>query len=166
MKKIPLTKGKYALVDDEDFEWLNQWKWTANYNGNWYAVRRIRNKGVQTTVYMHRLVLELNTKDKRIVDHIDHNTLDNRKCNLRVATKSENAANCRSHKRTTSKFKGVYWKKKDKKWCAAIRVQGESRHLGLFKLEKLAALAYDMAATKYFGVFAKLNFPEMTTAVA
>lgn len=147
MAEIILTNGKIALVDEEDFVRLNKYRWYQSSNG--YAHAHINKKAV----YMHRLVLNL--EGKMDTDHINHNKLDNRKENLRVATKSQNAANqlkCKG--RTSSKHKGVSWNKENKKW----EVHCKAQYLGKYTYETDAAKIYDEAAKQAFGEFALLNF--------
>lgn len=162
MKKIPLTRGKFALVDDEDFEWLNQWKWRVGARRNRstiYAVRAGRKAELKCTYFMHRIVTDC--PDGLQVDHINHDGLDNRRENLRVCTRNGNQWNRRKTKaRVSSIYKGVCSFKKTKKWRALIKINGKKIYLGLFKQEIDAAKAYDTAAKKYFGEFAYLNFPE------
>jgi len=100
--------------------------------------------------------------DTERVDHIDGNTLDNRKCNLRLATPTENARNSRKAKgKWTSRYKGVSWSRVDRRWRAEIRVNGKIVYLGLHRVEYLAACAYDRAAIKHFSRFARPNFPQL-----
>ena len=154
MKKIKLTQGKFALVDDVDYKWLNQWKWCAMYSyGNWYAMR-----GKRPQIFMHRLIL--NTPFGMDTDHINHNTLDNKHCNIRVCTHQQNSFNGKPRK-GTSKYKGVSWFKRDKKWRAYIVLNNKQIHLGYFISEIEAARTYDKAAIKHFGVYAFLNHPEV-----
>lgn len=152
MKTIKLTQNKIALVDDEDFEYLNQFKWLC---ANGYAIRKISINGKRKTIWMHRLIM--NTPDDMQTDHIHHDPLDNRKENLRICTRQQNGMNRKSNKNSTSKYKGVSWKKREKKWQSYIQINGTSKHLGGFKSEEDAALSYNQAATKYFGEFALLN---------
>lgn len=155
MKRISLSQGKFALVDDEDFEFLSQWKWSFHKG---YAVRtvsRIKNgKLVSKHAYMHREVNE--TPDGFITDHINGNKLDNRRANLRSCTSSQNAGN-RKVGFGVSKYKGVSWDNKNKKWKSTVKFLGKSIHLGFFLYEGEAAEAYNKAAVKYFGEFANLN---------
>lgn len=97
-----------------------------------------------------------------VVDHINHNGLDNRKANLRIATFSENRRNSRKAKDTSSKYKGVSWHKNNKKWHAGININGRRKHLGSFDDEIQAAKAYDEVARKYHGEFSSLNFEEVS----
>lgn len=153
MKKIKLTQGKYTLVDDADFEWLNQWKWHAikNYN-KFYALRTEKEKNIR----MHRFIL--NPPFKKEIDHINGDGLDNRRENLRICTHSENLKNREKQSNNLSGFKGVCWNKSDKRWVGQIFLKGKKCiYLGFFKTKEEAALAYNQAAKKYFGEFAKLN---------
>lgn len=165
MKKIELTKGFVALVDDEDFEYLSQWKWFAHKYGKSYRVVRSgqKRKGEsKTTYYMHREILCV--KDSKIVvDHINGNALDNRRENLRLCTQSQNSKNQKMPCNNTSGFKGVVWDKANKKFAAQIKVDRKCKKIGRFETALEAAKAYDGAAKKYFGDFAKLNFPEHET---
>jgi len=152
MKKIQLTQGKYALVDNSDFEWLNQWKW--HYLNIGYAARRDYSNGGKY-VYMHRLITGVPGTQQS--DHINHNKLDNRRENLRLATKSQNMANTLPRKTNTSGFKGVSWDKSRNKWAVEITVNYKNIHLGRYTDIKQAAQAYNEAAQKHFGSFARLN---------
>jgi hypothetical protein len=154
MKKISIIPGLSALVDDEDFEYLNQWKWYASQSRNTvYATRK--QCDFPTTISMHRVIL--NAPDGVQVDHINGYGLDNRKENLRLCTNAENACNGRLRKNNTSGFRGVTWRNRDKKWRAQITVDGKCISLGLFKDAREAAIAYDQAALKYHGTFSTLN---------
>ncbi len=147
MKQIPLSKGHYALVDDEDFELVNQWKWS--YHSRGYASRDGHR------VLMHRLVLKAPAGIP--VDHKNGDKLDNRRSNLRLCTPSGNSANSRRSTRNTSGFRGVYWHKGAEKWMAYINVRGQRKHLGLFVDVREAAEAYNKAALTFFGDFARVN---------
>lgn len=161
MKEIQLTQGKVALVDDKDFEALNQFKWTACKGKNiWYAQRKlsIKNKrGNRIKVKMHREILGLGTteEDDIMVDHKDHNGLNNQRDNLRPATPQQNMANARNRVGCISNFKGVTFR--GTTWVARIGVGRKRLYLGSFKTEVDAALAYNEAAKKHFGDFAHLN---------
>lgn len=167
MKEIPLTQGKVALVDDEDFERVSQFNWSAQLtrNNRWYAARNVRRNGEPGLELMHRAIMGLEYGDPRQVDHRDRvNTLDNRKCNLRVATRPQNSRNIGVPKHNTSGFKGVSWRERDDKWGANIKVNGVQRYLGSFTTRELAAAAYDTAAIELHGEFACTN--EMLAAQA
>jgi hypothetical protein len=160
-RRIPLTQGKYAIVDPEDFERLNKHKWHAVKNGNtFYAIRCFGPAKKTTYIRMHREII--NPPDHLVVDHINHNGLDNRKANIRPATRSQNNFNRLIIKRedSSSKYKGVSWRKRRKRWHARIHVNGEYKFLGYFKDEIHAAKAYDKAAKEYQKEFAVLNFPD------
>ncbi len=175
MKKILLTQEKFALVDDEDFESIFQHKYCANKIGNtYYAIRRItiksqnqkeNTKRKMKMILMHRIILEYKLKRKlkhwENTDHINGNGLDNRRCNLRLCDQSKNGGNRKKqNKKTSSIYKGVSWSKRCKKWRTQIKVNKKPRHIGYFESETKAGKAYDEAAIKYFGEFARLNFNE------
>jgi hypothetical protein len=153
-KIIPLTQGKQTIVDDEDFDWLNQWKWY--YNDRGYAVRHMPSNH-KMLLYMHRVIM--NTPPDMDTDHINGNGLDNRRANLRVCTTSQNLINHPKQIDNTSGYKGVY--KNHHHWQSIIMKDGKSIYLGTFKTKEISARAYDEAAKKYFGEFACLNFPEV-----
>jgi len=155
MKEIELTRGYKAIVDDEDYEYLNQYKWHARVaTKKVYAVRRMP-KIRTLKMIMHREIIQ--APDGLFVDHINGNGLDNRKSNLRLCTRSQNNANSEKIAGTSSKYKGVSWINHHGKWFASIRVHGKAYNLGGYSNEMLAALAYNEAALKYFGEFAKIN---------
>lgn len=159
-KKIELTRGQVAVVDDENFDWLNQWKWCAlKIKDLFLAVRTDKDNNM---ILMHREIYKLvRDEDAQIVIHYNKNSLDNRFCNLRSCTQSQKAGHHRKIKKTTtSVYKGVSWKKDKKKWKAYIRSDCKQKHLGYYESEEEAARAYDRAAAKYFEEFAWLNFPE------
>ncbi len=159
MKKIKLTQGQYALVDDEDFERVSQFKWYADWAKNiksFYARTSIKKEnGKQADMKMHRFIMSC-SRDKEI-DHKNHNTLDNQKLNLRICTYRQNHMNRRSNRGTSSEYKGVCWHIPSKKWRARIMYNGEHISLGLYKNEIDAAIAYNRKAKKLFGEFAYLN---------
>ena len=163
MKRIPLTQGKYALVDDSDYEWLNQYKWFAHKEYNtWYAVRSVSRNGIHTIIRMHRVIMGLNPGDPRHVDHRNHNGLDNRQDKLRICTNSQNRCNQIPQKNRSSQFKGVCWHKDNHKWQTQIQIDGHNIYLGIFDSEIEAAKAYDRKAIELFGEYACINFPEPT----
>ena len=155
MKLIELTQGKVALVDDEDFEKVNQLKWYVAYRDKkyWCPVRGIKFNGKLKMLYMSRFIMNV-TDSKIYIDHINHDTLDNRKSNLRVCTHAENCYNQRKSKRSTSGYKGVSYHKHVKKWQAQICINYKYIHLGYFNNPKLAYEAYCKTAIKYHGEFA------------
>lgn len=154
MKHIELTHGKVALVDDDDLELVSAFKWSAMKVGRtWYATTGGGGGGRSPQMLMHRLIL--GARRGQIVDHENHDGLDNRRLNLRFATVSQNAGNMRKHARpTSSRFKGVYWDKNRRKWAAEICVQGKRLRLGRFCTEKEAGEAYERAARAHFTRFA------------
>jgi len=157
MKEIKLTQGKVALVDDENFDYLNQWNWFAmKHRYTFYAVMHPKRtiKYVQTSILMHRMILNL-TNYKIQVDHKDQNGLNNCKTNLRRVSNGQNQMNKRSS--GVSKYLGVSYDHK-KYIKAAIRTNGNITQLGYFKTEEEAAKAYDKAAKEQHGEFANLNF--------
>ena len=156
-RKIFLSEGKYAKVDQKDYYWLNSYKWIVYGNrNNFYAVRNVIIGPNQTkTISMHRLIM--NPPDDMLVDHRNCDSLDNRGDNLRNATHSQNMQNRRKWKNTSSQYRGV--SKFGKKWRGQIIHKGKSYWLGLFEKEVDAAKAYDKAAKRYYGEFTRLNFP-------
>lgn len=155
-KEILLTKNMVALVDDEDYEYLNQWKWY--FNGKYATRNKPVTSSYRVPEYMHRIVM--NTPDGMDTDHINHNKLDNRKENLRVCTRVQNKYNTAKTSRNTSGYKGVSWSTDKNKWEVLIRHEGCSIFVGRFSSIEKAARAYDDAARIYHGKFAFLNFPE------
>ena len=161
--EIKMSSGFVVKVDVEDYEWLSRRKWHVRHGppgGTNYAVTNFRiitpgeTKRVYRKVYMHRLIN--NTPEGMHTDHKNGDGLDNRRFNLRNCTQSENFMN--QHRTCgTSKYKGVYWHKKDKKWISQIQGFGKYKYLGTFTDEKEAALAYNNAAIVAFGEFAHLN---------
>ncbi len=158
-RRIPLTQGQYAIVDPEDFERLNNHKWHVNRGANtYYACRFSRIGKKRVSIKMHRQII--NPPDHLFVDHINRNGLDNRKANLRPATRSQNSLNKSSIKTkpSSSKYRGVSWSKSQKKWHAQIGLNGKYKFIGYFDDEIQAAKAYDEAAKHYHKEFAVLNF--------
>jgi hypothetical protein len=153
MKEIPITQGKFALVDDEDFEWLSKQNW---YFDRGYVARKT-SRPEHKTQYMHREIMH--PPDRMNIDHINHNGLDNQKSNLRICTRSENSHNQRLRFDNITGFKGITFHKRTKKWKAAITINRRGKTLGYFHTKEDAARAYDTAALQYFGEFALLNFP-------
>ena len=140
MKLIPLTQGRHAIVDDEDYDWLMTWKWFAKNNkGRFYAATNDYNPGRrQRVVSMHRMLLVYPCVN--VVDHINGDSLDNQKENLRIVT---NRQNCNNRKSLgTSNYPGVSWNTKNRRWYAFIQLEGKQVFLGSFKDELKAYLAY------------------------
>lgn len=150
---LTLTKGRQALVDPEDYERLKDYKWCTlvTHSGRAYAHTRIAGR----MVYLHRVIM--NAPPGKCVDHINGNGLDNRRCNLRLCNRTQNALNKRKC-RGTSRFKGV-WRCPPDRWLAAILFRGHKTYLGIFADEVEAARARDRWAFALQGRFAWLNFP-------
>lgn len=142
----------FTTLDAEDLPWASQWTWRLSSDG--YAVRSEVRDGKKRTIQLHRRLV--GTPTGLVTDHINGNRLDNRRCNLRVATYSQNNANSRDRQRK-GKYRGVYWHGRAHKWCAQISVNGHVRHLGLFEDPEDAAAAYDAAAKDAWADFATLN---------
>ncbi len=164
MKTIYINSKKHGLkevlVDDEDYEQLNQFKWSLSKCGlTFYAVRRVKKIKNIPLIKMHRDIMK-STDINELCDHIDHNGLNNQKCNLRKCNKKENNRNRTS--RGYSKYLGVslHIQKYNNEiyWRARIKFDKKAKHLGLFNTQEEAALAYDAAAKIHFGGFANLNF--------
>lgn len=159
MKRIRLTKGKFALVDDDDFITLNAISWFAfNNNGNWYARTCLRSvdgskrKFVTMHSYMNPGVL---------TDHVDGNGLNNQRCNLRTATNAQNRLNqVNKRAKASSRYRGVSWNKDKNKWRAEIKHLGKRKMLGYFTSEIEAAKAYDKAGFERDPVFFTPNIKE------
>ncbi len=153
MKKINLTRGYTAIIDDSDYEKYGAYKWCALVSKKHvYAIRRIGSK----MKYLHRLLLDA-TGDQE-VDHIDGNTLDNRRCNLRICTTAQNNSNRSKNSNSIhSQYKGVT--KASGKWKVTVGSHSKNKQVWLFKSEIEAARAYDLKALEIYGDFARLNFP-------
>ncbi|MBN2182978.1 MAG: HNH endonuclease [Sedimentisphaerales bacterium] len=150
---IPLTQGKFAIVDAADYERLAGHKWClgGNNNGQYYANRWNHGKIVK----MHHEIIDV--PEGMVCDHINHNSLDNRRCNLRVCTPSQNAQNRLPSDGGTSRYKGVCWNKEKRKWVAEICYKNQRIYIGCYDYEEDAAIAYDDMAIQLFGEFACLN---------
>lgn len=152
--------GNYikAMIDKNDIDKVGK------YKGTWFGRWDNRNiyvsvwdyvDGKRTLVNIHRAIMEKHT-ELPFIDHKNGDTLDNRKCNLRFCNSRENSQN-RKARKGSSKYKGVSWYKRKNKWEASIYVNDKTIHLGMYKGEEDAALAYNKAASFYFGEFARLN---------
>ena len=153
---IPLTQGLYATVDASDYGWLSLHNWCAKKDGNTYYAMRRRNGKI---VYMHQEIML--PAEGYLVDHISGHGGDNRRSNLRICTRGQNNRNRRKQKTPcTSAYKGVRRDKTTGRCCARIRHKGEAIYLGTYDNEVEAARAYDRAAVKFHGRYARLNLPE------
>jgi hypothetical protein len=160
-RRIPLTQGKFARVDPEDYAELARHKWCAAKQGHsWYAVRSEAGRQLR----MHRVILD--APPNLVVDHIDHDGLNDTKRNLRPCTKTQNAHNQRPQQGRSSRYKGVCWCKRERKWYSRIHDQGRQRSLGLFRSERAAARARDAAAIALHGEYAFLNLPPKRSLLA
>jgi hypothetical protein len=166
MAKIRLLRGQIALVDDEDLPRLTGYRWRLSSEGYVVASAGSRWQGTFQTIMLHRLIAK--TPEGMETDHRNtRDRLDNRKSNLRTATKSQNQGNRKKQERkagkpVSSRFKGVTWYKRGHRWMAAGPVAGPDGHikqgyLGYFKREEDAARAYNQAALEHWGEFALLN---------
>jgi len=157
---VPLTQNKFAIIDECDDTEINLHKWC--YDSGYAQRRAKKNEHVKTCkIKMHRMIWALHNGEissKMEIDHINRNKLDNRLCNLRLATRSQNTTNCIKHDNCTSKYKGVHWHKRDKKWYARCGTNIDRCSLGYFDSEEDAARAYDKKAKELYGVRALLNF--------
>ncbi len=152
-KEIPLTQGKIALVDDEDYERVNQHRWYAcDHKHTFYAKHSLNHT---QKVTLHHFVLDV--PGSKHIDHINNDGLDNRRCNLRITTQSQNLMNARKRPGCSSKYKGVHWDKQTKKWHTTIKLTEKRLDLGRHENEDDAARAYNKAAVLYFGEYARLN---------
>ena len=149
-KYIEITQGQKTLVDDEDYDYLNQWRWNASWSNNTKSFR-VRRFTISGTIYLHRVIMNA-PKDFQ-VDHINHDTLDNRKENLRLVTNSQNMINRRVQSNNTSGVKGVY--KNGNKFVAQIWIDGKSQYLGIYKNFKDAEIARRDAEIKIHGQYAQ-----------
>jgi len=158
MRTISLTQGFVALVDDEDFDRVSGFKWTATKTKtNVYAVHKVRTAGGRhTSQLLHRFIMDVTNPDID-VDHKDHDGLNCQRANLRLCVRGENNGNAKK-RRGTSKFKGVSWDSGRQLWRAHITVRGRLTFLGRYGDERDAAIAYDDAARSAFGEFALVNF--------
>lgn len=162
MKELPLSQGRVALVDDEDFEWLNQWKWSLNPTGKGYAYRGIYlgmvdGKTKLGHVAMHRLIM--NAPNGLTVDHIDGNGLNNQRHNLRIATYAQNSVNSPKRADSGNPYKGVFRVPNSPRWRVVIGGRGNITRSKPFDTPEEAAREYDRLARERYGDFAYLNFP-------
>jgi len=154
---IALTQGQFAIVDAADFDWLSQWDWQAcKKRCGFYARRTMQIKGRKMFIYMHNQIMDFTPTRNRLIDHEDRNTLNNRRFNLRFATRQENQHNASIRTDSNSGFKGVGKHHASAKWQARIAFNGTRIYLGLFDTPEAAHAAYCEAATKYHGEFARV----------
>jgi len=157
-----MAQPQYAKVDPANYKRLRGHEWLSKKGKNsFYARRRVPTGkgGKETLVYMHQEVIKV--PDGMVVDHINHDGMDNREANLRAATRAQNIRNRKKFSNSSSsKYKGVSWRKKTRKWEVLITFERKRIFLGCFRSEIDAAKAYDRAAIKYHGEFASLNFPQ------
>lgn len=155
MREITLTQGKFAQVDDEDYEKVSKFRWCAEKLGHvFYAKRWVTIDGKAVGIRMHRLIVSLERGDSRLVDHKDGNGLNNQKSNLRICTKAQNQFNMRRNSRNTSGYRGVSRGKKPGTWCARIRSSGKYLYLGSYHSKEDAYVAYCKAAKELRGEYA------------
>jgi len=153
-RRIPLARDKFIIVDAADYYWLAQYRWfIENGAKTSYASRRYNGKRIK----MHREIM--NAPANLVVDHIDHNGLNNCRSNLRLCSLAQNNCNRLSIRGGTSKYKGISWSKTRKRWIVKIQLNQKTYHIGQFKNEIDAAKAYDKRAKELHGQFACLNFP-------
>lgn len=162
MIEVPLRGGLVAQIDDQDYDLVSGYKWTARRDRKTDGIYAVGLKsGMQNAVLMHRIILGAGPGE--VVDHADRNGLNNTRANIRICTYSQNQQNAKKRKnRSThrsSKYKGVSWKVSSNKWRAQIKSNGQVIDLGLFVDELEAAHAYDKAAREVFGIFSRPNFP-------
>ncbi len=159
---IPLTQGQYAIVWEADYYWLMQWKWSALWSKSVRSFYAVRNSsyvdGKRTVIRMHREILSLQYRDGVDTDHVDTgNTLDNRRSNLRPATRGQNVANGRKRCDNSSGFKGVSYHPSRGTWQVRIMVDGRRVTVGYYKTKEEAYEAYCTAALKHYGKFARFS---------
>ena len=152
MKEIKLSQGKFTLVDDKDYEDLNKYKWfcSGSTKSKFYA-RRDKNR---KAIYMHKIILGDSLTEG---DHINGNTLDNRRKNLRIANHQQNMFNQKIRNDNHSGYTGVWWHTRDKKWASTIQAKPKRIWLGYFKTKKEAIVVYNLKAKELIGEYARLN---------
>lgn len=157
MKEVPLTRGYVALVDDDDYDRvMAAGSWCVRPSGQTaYAQRRIVRDGKGTTISLHQFLTGLTN-----IDHVNGDGLDNQRHNLRPATRGQNMGNRRLPQNSATGFKGVTKRKVGYRYQAQIGANGKHYYLGNFATAEEAARAYDAAAIRHFGEFARLNFPQ------
>jgi hypothetical protein len=157
VKYIKLSRGASTIVDDEDYKEASKYTWCAQtaYGGKLYAARYARVGGKPKYQYLHRMIMQADVG--QYVDHINGDTLDNRRQNLRICTNAQNGQNSKKHRDGSSKYKGVSWNKDIRKWSATICCNYKREIVGYFAKEIQAAEAYNRRAIELHGPFARLN---------
>lgn len=161
MRYIELTQNKRAIVDDDDYEYVNQFKWCVykSSSGKYYASRNNSRKSKEGKylIKMHRYILRLHKRDGHHVDHENGNTLDNQKSNLRIVTNQQNSFNRKEQSNNKSGYKGVYKHSQYDKWVAQIKIGDKRYHIGVFDTPELAALSYNEYAQEHHGQYGYKN---------
>ena len=161
-RRIYIGEGLWAILDCEDYYRYGSLKWSvAGKDGKYYPIRGVRVGPREIRLKsLHRVIMK--AKKGKLIDHRNGNSLDARRANLRRATNSQNSYNRQKTKtrKSTSKYRGVTYFRRTKRWLAQIKYRGKSRYLGYYENESDAARAYDRAAKKYYKDFARLNFTE------
>lgn len=159
-RRIPLTQGKFAIIDERDFDRISKYKWHANKSKlTFYAARCVKKNRRNSLVFMHRLIM--NCPEDQFIDHINHNGLDNRRANLRLVSGEQNNWNRRKQRGTfSSRYKGVHYEKRNGKWASSISYKGKQIFIDWFEDQESAAKAYDAKARELFGPYACPNFAE------
>lgn len=159
MAEIELTQGQVALIDDEDYERVVQFKWCASWQEHTKSFCAVRVDKAKRSILMHRFIM--NAQPGQLIDHRHHNTLDNRKEQLRICNESQNHSNTRKRIDNTSGLIGVHLFKRTQRWQAQIRYEGRKIHIGCFADKIQAAIERDKKAKELHGEFAYLNFPNL-----
>lgn len=154
MKRVPVGKNEYAMVDDDDYARVSAVNWYITGHGYAYSEKVL--SGKTSKILMTHFIMGKPEKGF-VVDHINRNRLDNRKDNLRFCTLAQNNMNRKMQKNNTSGYTGVFWHKPAKKWQVFICIDKKQTHVGIYADKKEAALAYNEAAKEHYGEFARLN---------
>lgn len=163
MKFIFTLKGEKIFVDDEDYERLRIYSWHISTRG--YAMRFPYENGHRIGIMMHRFILGIDRGDHRIIDHVNGNKIDNRRCNLRICTKAQNGYNQKAQRTNTTGYKGVMRHKQTGRYIAQIGHEGKKIHLGSFSTAAEAYAAFCEAAQQLHGEFANFGCPAIDAAL-